>query len=365
MLPNYKNCPVNLACSILKEFGAPYTHATLPVFDALLAKRAYKNVVVILLDGMGMDALERHLAPDGFFRRNLKSEMTSVFPPTTVAATTSVTSGLTPVEHGWLGWTLYFEELDKLVNVFPNVEKNTLTPAADYHVAGRYMPFQSVFEKIDEAGVGHGHTVVPFGEDPVESEDEFFAKIARLCREDGRKYVYAYWADPDGLMHDHGCTAPVVTECMRRLEEKVEALATDLTDTLLVVTADHGHLDTGYYLVTDYPGIAAMLERPLSIESRAAVFYVKDEYMESFPTAFREAFGRDFVLFSRDEVKRMGLFGDGIAHPKFDAFLGDFLAAATGEMSLNYSRASRRFVSNHAGLHAREMRIPFIAFARP
>ncbi len=365
MLPDYANCPVNLACSVLKEFGAPYSHATLPALDALIAKRRYQNIVVMLLDGLGMDALERHLAPDGFFRRNLVCEMTSVFPSTTVAATTSITSGLTPAEHGWLGWTLYFNELDKLVNVFPNTDKLTGRQAADYRVGDRYLPFKSIFEKIDEAGVGRGYTVVPFGEDPVDDESAFFDKVLRLCAGEERRYIYAYWDDPDSLMHERGSKSPAVSDCIRKLEKKAEALAQKLRDTLFVVTADHGHLDTGYYLVTDYPEISNMLERPISIESRAAAFYVENKYKEAFPAAFRAAFGKEFALFSREEVKRMQLFGDGTPHPRFDGLAGDFIAAGIGEMSLNHSSASRRFASTHAGLDPREMRIPLIAVARP
>lgn len=364
MLPDYTNCPVNLACSILKEFGAEYAHPPLACVDELL-KHPYKNVVVMLFDGMGIDALERHLLPDGFFRKNLVRPITSVFPPTTVAATTSIETGLTPAEHGWLGWTLYFGEIDKLVNVFPNVDKYTGKQAESYHVANRYIPYKSVHEKIAEAGVGRSYTVAPFGPDRVTNLDEFFAGIRALCAAAGRKYIYAYWDDPDSLMHDDGCGSEAVRACMQELETRAEAFAQTLSDTLLIVTADHGHLDSDYYLITDYPEIQRMLARPLSIESRAAAFYIREEYMEAFPGAFREAFGRDFNLYSREEVKRMRLFGDGAPHPKFDSFAGDFIAAAVSDKCLNYSRASRQFVSNHAGLDEREMLIPVIAIERP
>jgi len=364
MFPDYKNCPVNLACSVLEEFGAEYTHPPLALMDAL-TRHTYKNIVVILFDGMGMDALGHHLAADGFFRRNLRGEMTSVFPPTTVAATTSIETGLTPAEHGWLGWTLYFEEVDKLVNVFPNVDKYTNRQAADYHVANRYIPYKSIHDKIDEAGIGRSHVVAPYGPDKVRDADEFFAKIRELCAADGRKYIYAYWDEPDSLMHDTGCHSAEVNAYIRIIEEKTEKLADEISDTLLIVTADHGHIDVNYSLITDHPDIDKMLVRPLSIESRAAVFYVKDEYMDVFPAAFREAFGEDFNLYSKAEVRRMELFGNGTPHPKFDSFVGDFLAAATGETCLNYDRTSRQFASTHAGLDAQEMRIPFIALEKP
>ena len=95
VLPDYRNCLVNLANSILKKFGVETTADTLPLADEYL-NRSYKNVVVLLLDAMGVSILEKHLSEDGFFRSHLAGEYNSVYPPTTVAATTSLLSGLYP-----------------------------------------------------------------------------------------------------------------------------------------------------------------------------------------------------------------------------------------------------------------------------
>ena len=112
LLPDYNNCLVNLANSVLKKFGAETTAATLPLADKVLAGN-YKNVVVLLLDALGISILEKHLKPEGFFRSHLAGAFNSVYPPTTVAATTSIMSGLYPNEHGWLGWDVYYPQLDK------------------------------------------------------------------------------------------------------------------------------------------------------------------------------------------------------------------------------------------------------------
>ena len=119
VLPDYNRCLVNLSQSILKHFGVETSANTLPEVDAMLEK-GYRNVVVLLLDGMGVETMERILDKDGPFRRNLKLSYSSVFPPTTVAATTSLLSGKMPSSHGWLGWDNYYPELDRNVTVFLN-----------------------------------------------------------------------------------------------------------------------------------------------------------------------------------------------------------------------------------------------------
>ena len=61
-------------------------------------------------------------------------------------------SGLTPVEHGWLGWSLCFSEIQKIVNAFTNQDQYERIQAEDYHVASRYIPYTNVYEKINRAG---------------------------------------------------------------------------------------------------------------------------------------------------------------------------------------------------------------------
>ncbi len=363
MLIDYNNCIVNLACSILKHFGAEYGHETLKEADELL-RGNYKNVVVIIFDGLGCDALKFHLPEDSFFRKNLIKEYYTVFPPTTTSATTSMESGLTPAEHGWLGWSLYFSEIDKIVNAFINTEKDTSVMAADYHVGWRYIPYISICEKIKSAGIAEAYSVSPFGSNRIDSLDGLVEEIIKLCKAPGRKYIYGYWESPDDLMHRNGCYHNIVTESIRKIEAKIENMCGKLSDTLVIITADHGHINLRHYVLTDYPEILSMLKRPTSIEPRAAAFYIKDEYKEDFPKAFYKYFGDDFSLLSKDEILERKLFGPGIIHPKFEEFIGDFMAIAVKDMGIVYSNESNQFLSHHAGLTDKEMLIPLIAVCK-
>lgn len=363
MIIDYNNCIVNLACSVLKHFGAGYNHDTLSEADKLLEGK-YKNVVVILFDGMGCDALRHHLPEDSFFRRHLIKEYCTVFPPTTTSATTTMESGLTPSEHGWLGWSLYFSEIDKIVNAFRNTEKDTSVMAADYHVARRYIPYVSIYEKIRNAGFANAYSVSPYGDIRIDSLDGMVGEIKRLCKAPGRKYIYGYWESPDDLMHKYGCHHKLVTESIIEIEVKIEKMCGELSDTLIIVTADHGHINLKYYILSDYPNLLSMLKRPVSIEPRAAAFYVKREYLDAFPDEFYNNFGDDFLLLSRDEVIERKLFGPGEMHPRLVEFIGDYLAIAIKDKGIEYSSESKQFVSHHAGLTEKEMIIPLIAVCR-
>ena len=363
MLIDYENCIVNLACSILKHYGAEHKHSTLKVIDTLLEAK-YKNVVVLLLDGLGMDALQYHLDEDGFFRTHLNYEYLSVFPSTTTSATTSLESGLTPLEHGWLGWSLYFSEIDKIVNAFVNTEKDSKNQAEEYHVANRFIPYKTVYEKINETGRAKAYSVSKFGSNRINTFDELTKEIVSLCESSDQKYIYGYWETPDSLMHNFGCYHSLVTENIRELEEKVEAMCARLSDTLVLVTADHGHMNLINYKLSDYPKILSMLKRPISIETRASAFYIKEEYINVFPIEFHNSFGDDFILYSKSEVIEKHIFGFGEMHPKFEEFIGDYIAIAIRDKGIVYSEKSNQYPSNHAGMTDQEMKIPLIAICK-
>ena len=121
---NYHECITNLACSIQKYFELDYKHNTLDYIDKILDEYKPKNVVTILCDGMGSKIIDRVLDKDDFLIKNRFKEITTVFPATTVAATTSMLAGLNPIETGMLGWDMYYKDLDKIITVFLNCEKD-------------------------------------------------------------------------------------------------------------------------------------------------------------------------------------------------------------------------------------------------
>lgn len=358
LYPDYNNCIANLACSVMKHFGVMPPNPTLPLADGLLDKRC-KNVVVMLLDGMGNNIIEADLESDGFFRRNLKGTYSSVFPPTTVAATTAMDSGLFPVQTAWLGWTGYFPELDKNVVYFRNQDFDTDEPIEGESAAWKYLPYNGICSRIAAAGYG-AHYLAPFAEPHPKDFGAFCREIERLCAEDGEKYVYAYWDQPDNIMHRKGCFGESAKLVLRDIELMTAELSERLSDTLLIITADHGHIDSPKRVITDYPDIMECLVRMPSIEPRCVNLFVKSGMEKQLEAAFAENLGDSFLLMPKKEVMERELFGRGTPHPRLGEMLGDYLAIAVGDISL-YNKKSKNFVANHAGLTADEMLIPLIA----
>lgn len=359
---NYNECLTNLACSIRKYFELDYKHDTLDYIDKILNEYKPKNVITILCDGMGSNIMDRALDSNTFLIKNRIKPITTVFPATTVAATTSMQTGLNPVETGMLGWDMYYKDLDKNIAVFLSCETGDpeevfLQEAEEYNK--KHMIRKSISQELQEKGVYGGYEVSPLGDDGYQSIDEMFECIENICSKDGKKYIYAYDVDPDSTMHRNGCDVDKVYNIIKDLNTRIEKLSNNLKDTIIFVVADHGHCNIENLFIKDYPDIEECLVRRASIEPRAANFFIKQDMKSKFVERFNKHFGEYFDLYAMDEVIESKLFGDGIENEIFRDALGDFLAIAKSNKAL-MSPGGHVFKSHHAGYTDDEIFVPLI-----
>ena len=364
--PDYRNSILSISNSILKYYGATPFHETLSVLDEKLKKK-YRNVILLVMDGMGSHVLESNLPADSFFRRNTVATLSSVFPTTTVAALTSIQSGLAPNEHGWLGWSCYFKEIDQCVDLFSNNISGVSggVRGAEEHFANKYMGFETILSKISRANNNMLQTyeVWPFANSFADTFDKICGGIRSLCQKDGDKFIYAYHFQPDHDLHDFGVKNDHISSMLRDFDGAAERLCAELENTLLIVTADHGHIDMIRRPIEDYPVIHQCLRRGITLESRCCGFFIKDEYMDIFPDLFKAEFRDKFVLYTHDAFLNSGLLGGGRRHEKTDDFVGDYVAVAVSGLAL-WNRDDRgafdEYRSSHAGLTTEELGVPLI-----
>jgi hypothetical protein len=275
---------------------------------------------------------------------------------------------LSPAEHGRIGWTCYFKEIDKCVNLISGNENGTAIPAADYDIVKENLSYINIQEEI--CGVNPSVeccTVSPFAEYKANTCEELCKQIKDLCAKPGRRYIYAYHFQPDYDMHGFGCYDERVRDVVRAFDKQIEQLAAQLSDTLLIITADHGLKDLKMLAIEDYPEIHECLSLPLSREVRSLSFYVKDEYKACFPERFNKHFGSSFTLMTGEEALERQIFGEGKPHPRARDFVGDYVALATGDIGLWYRNdngQNRTLAAAHGGLSSEEMTVPLILIER-
>jgi hypothetical protein len=282
--PDYAHSTLSLTASIELGCGGSGTGtAPLPELppDRLAAKR---SVLLLIIDGLGLDYL-RQTSADGPLADNLLCDLSSVCPATTSAAITSFFTGLAPASHGLLGWFTPFEGRDQVVlPLLARVRNGPGLPPPDIATLYRSAPLAARLTRDCHVVTGRriaGSAYSRFHAGPAQvhgyrSLSGLFGQLERLVRADGPpRYVHAYWSELDHLAHEHGIGSRRTREHLRQIESQLGRFLKAIagTDTLLLVTADHGFIDTAperSLLLNDQPDLAQRLRLPLAGESRLA-----------------------------------------------------------------------------------------------
>lgn len=380
VFPNYNHCILGTISSILKYYNVETKHKTSEKIDAILNEREYRNVIFLVLDGLGEHILN-DISKEGFFNKNKVDCVTSVYPSTTTAALTTYYSGCPPYETGWIAWSQYFKEYGRALDMFSHKEsylrEEIKNPLMD--VYKKVVNYESIFSKIEKASP----IVKAYELEPEYAErralrsinanniDEIIMNINDLCKTPDKKFILAYSDNPDSLLHKFGVTSEEAKKFIKETEDKIEEMTKNISeDTILIISADHGHKDIQKaYTLLDYPEIQECLIMPASLECRFLSFFVKEEMKEKFVERFNKVFEKEFWLMSKEEfLNKYHFLGYGNKHYKIDDFIGNYVAISTSgsmirlETFLAEGKAIRK--STHCGLTKEEMEVPVIVIKR-
>ena len=359
--PDFNNSIVNISATIANFLGCPNDKPVLPELKKELEK-GYKNIVFLILDGCGMHPIEKNLPQNSFLRRNIKQVLTSVFPSTTTNATTSFLTNQYPMEHGWFGWSLYFKELNRAVDIFLDFDSFTGESVGKGYVKS-VLPVEPYYKKATADYVTS--VVVPeyWNNDDENrfvwhSFDEMLCHIESICQNPGKQFVYAYCDEPDHTMHGFGVTSDEAKEVINNLNNGLERLQAKLQDTLFIICADHGQIDIdGTVEIFKDTELTSMLEWPQFLEARATAFKVIENCKSAFADAFNKKYGADFELFETEDLIRQNYFGMvGGEHAKL---LGDFIAVGKTNKIMKLTPRAHEFKGHHTSL-TEEMLVPLI-----
>ncbi len=374
VFPNYEHSILNLINTILKYYKVETKYKALPELEKKLEKN-YKNVVLIILDGMGEHILKA-ISPNEFFMKNKIDVLTSVCPSTTTAAITTYYSGRPPIETGWIAMSQYFKEYGRAIEMLRKTDSYTGekidTSRMDVFDLVNYV---KIYDQIEKAQPEiKAYEINPtFCESrskrtiKADNIDKLCESVKTMCNNDEKKFILAYSEQPDGLLHKYGCESLEVKEFITQTEKKIEKMCNELkdSDTLVIISADHGHKDIKkVYNILDLKEIQDCIIMPPSLESRMVTFWVKDDKREKFEKYFRENMKDEFMLFTKKELLEKNLLGYGKQHPKIDDFIGDYVAVAISDaiikLETNISKEKANKKSTHCGFTPNEMEVPLI-----
>jgi hypothetical protein len=377
-LPDYQGGSiVNLMASIALARGSEA--ALYSPLEPLSPSRLLtsKNIVLIVIDGLGYECLTSAGKSTGLYS-HLQGRISSVFPSTTATAITTFLTGIAPQQHGLTGWHMYLRELGTVMAVLP-FRPRLGAPRAEGFNTARVFDQRPIFDQLKV----RSYVVVPSKIiDSVynaaysgsacrraynSSLQTLFRTVVRVLREHNeRKYVYAYYPELDRVAHEYG---PASRKTQAHLAEIDLAFTQFLdqikgSDTTVIMTADHGFIETKERIELDnHPLLANALRLPLCGESRVAYCYVYPEKRALFEHYVENHLAGQTTLLSSKELINRGYFGLGPPHPRLQERIGDYtLIMKDGYVIKDWLPGEERYrhIGVHGGMSAAEMYVPLI-----
>ena len=399
VLPDYDGGGLlNVPATVLDVLGARDAGDAPPLRDLDPALReGVRQVVVVLADGLGWWQLEM-LCDQGATpflaelreraRRRDRAKLiqaTTVFPSTTAAAITTLNTARTPLEHGNIAYFIWLEEFAQVTAMLrwgPAISRRGSyfdDPAVD---PLRHVKVPSIHARLRQRGIP-SYVIEPelFRSEAMTrmhaAEANFVGYVlpssmgvrlrAGLNDAPRPSYVYAYWSGIDTVSHLYG---------PRSEEAAMEAALFDLDlrralqdrragDTLVLLTADHGHATTDPDKMLDMVGdkeLRALLRNPPAGEPR--LVFLHTDHADKVREHIERKWPGQVTLLDRDELIDAGLFGRGDATVARRR-IGEVVALLDRDLSASIVKVEGQTIrhrGSHGGMTADEMRIPVLAW---
>lgn len=383
-------------------FGVRGTGPTLPK-DAFgdIDTSGVENVILLLCDGLGYDQWKRQ-SDKGFIGAMSKGSVrpiTTVFPSTTAAALTTVSTGLTPQEHGLPEWFVYMEELGEVITTLPFTRVGD--PRRD-SLVGTLNPKSlfdghTIFQQLAEKGIRSTSfmnralawtaysSVSRIGSEitAYNTASDLTVSLRRLVEKSrGPNLFYAYWSYVDTIEHIYGPNtdeAEVETSLISHAFQEgfLSKLSREAAKkTLIIVTADHGQLqvepEKTLYMNRFRKFANALEKAPSGVRippwgsARDAYMRVEEDKLPGIMEYLQGKLDGVASVMTTEDAIAQGLFGVNRPSRKFRRRIGNLMVLPHGNRTVWYRYKKGDALDlrgHHGGMTRAEMTIP-LAVAR-
>jgi len=371
--PDHSLSSANITPTILKGLGSKEEHAISEEFFDYSIFKGVKNIVLLCVDGMGYHMLPKEMRKlDGF-------PITSLAPSTTTTVWPSVFTGLTPQEHGIMGFWLYLRELGEVTTMTrfgPSAEIGSFADAGIDPTL--FFPFQTIHHKM--AKMGFRSTVVNRNEYidsglsqmiyqgaeqiGYKSAAEMFAKGSKALSKD-KNFVTLYYDSIDMTSHMFGTESNKLKKDFRTLTTQFNRFMEKVPeDTLLLITADHGQIncpEKKQLNFTNHPELLSRLSLLPNGEGRFVYLFSKKGRENKVMSYCKEHLSDKALVMESEELLEKGMFGHGKVFNETRNRIGDITLIVKDNYVITYPfLEGRGTVGFHGGLNKEEMLVPLL-----
>lgn len=342
-----------------------------------------RRVCVLLVDGLGARQLAARPDAAPFLTSAAPRVISTGFPSTTAVSLSSVGTGLTPGEHGLVGYLMSVPGFDRAMNPL----KWRLHGQGD-HVdllaalpPEQFQPRQTAFERAAEQGI-HVAKVAPGyqaksgltraglrgGEfEAGFSIGDLAVTAADQLSQGDRSLVYAYHGDLDLTGHIRGPGSDSWAAELGQVDLLARNIAERLpADAALLVTADHGMVQVQDPVDLDDRDNTGLLQgvRLIGGEPRARHVYTEAGAAADVRAQWSAVLGAGYHVLLGEDVIDRGWFGSTVTDAA-RARIGDVLAVAAEGGALIRRGAEpiqSMLIGHHGSLTPVEREIPLLLF---
>ena len=397
LLPDYQGGSIlNLPASLCHWLGAPGLGSAVPLRQELLNPFGeVRRVIEVLVDALALHRLQRWMADgsapvwDTLADGGLLAPLTSIVPSTTSAALTSLWTGRSTAEHGIAGYELWLKEYGVVTNMIlhsPISYRNdvgSLVKAGfkpetylNMPMLGTHLAAHGVksYALQDQSIIKSGLSQMFFKDVDVRGFNTYadlWVNLRHLVEKQPaeRQYIWVYTGEVDHFGHFYGPdderTAAEFTQFSAAFEQLFLNRLSPAArrGTLLVLTADHGQVDThpdNHYELRSHPGLAERLHILPTGENRLIYLFHRPGQGQALRAYMERAWPGQYAFLEPAQAVQAGLFGPGQPHPRLLDRLGDLVAAARGSAYLWWADRDNQMAGRHGGLTSEEMLVPFL-----
>lgn len=322
------------------------------------------QVVLLVLDGLGWDQLQtrRDVAPT--LASMAGGPVTTVAPTTTSTALSSIATGLTPGEHGLIGYRMVLggEVINVLRWAADGQDRRRSQPPDRVQpypaFLGERVPIVSPMELCGSSfSLAHLRGGEQIGwraasSMPVEIQQQLAA---------GARFVYAYYGGVDKIAHERGFGAYYDAELRTSDRLVADVLGLLPPGAVLLVTADHGQVEVGPNIVYPTSDLLELVSLQ-SGEGRFRWLHASRGGVAELLTAAQEEFSATGWVVSREQMLDEQWFGPTVS-PPIAARLGDVAVVAREPVSYHDPDDTGPFelMCRHGSLTAAEIYVPLLA----
>jgi len=391
--PRYDGHSVaNIPETVAKLLGA---RSKRPLVDEKLYRHDdVENVVFLLLDGFGSAQLkfarEQFGVPsfDSLFSFADMIPITSVFPSTTSSAMASIHTGLTPQEHGIVGYTMFISQLGVVSQMLRFAPVLGGRPPFDNGLDPRtFLGAETIHESLQHEGISStvyvpshiidsGLSRITYRGAEVEPSVSFGDTLIKTRRnlEAGRanSFHLLYHASPDTVSHARG---PYSEEEAAELESLFALVNRHLFSklsrevgrkTVFLVSGDHGAVNINDKLVVDvasHDELLSLFRLPPTGDSRASILNLKPGTADKLLAFFEKNYPGQFQLMDSQRMLSEGYFGLGKVNASISERIGDIIAVPRFDNAIDNSQMDSKrdeIPGRHGGLSEEEMQVPLL-----